>query len=70
MRDAITHLERAAAGSTVTGRSDLHFTLGRLYLRTGDAEKAVQALTRVVSQNPDSVQARLSLAQAYAAATI
>ena len=30
----------------------MHFTLGRLYLRTGSAEKAVDALTRVVSRIP------------------
>ena len=41
--------------------------MGRLYLRAGTPDKAVQSLTRVVGQNPGSVQARLLLAQAHAA---
>ena len=65
LKDAITHLE-LAAGSTLSGDLVLNFTLGRLYLRAATPEKAVQALTRVVAQNPGSVQARLLLAQAYA----
>jgi tetratricopeptide (TPR) repeat protein len=66
--EAIAHLERAVAD--VAGASDinLHYTLGRLYMRMGETAKAVDALTRVVNQNPGSVQGRLSLAQAYAAA--
>ena len=66
--EAIAHLERAIVD--VSGASDinLHYTLGRLYMRMGDTSKAVDALTKVVNQNPGSVQGRLSLAQAYAAA--
>jgi tetratricopeptide (TPR) repeat protein len=66
-KEAITHLERAVRD--VSGASDinLHYTLGRLYMRMGDTAKAVDALTRVVNQNPGSVQGRLALAQAYAA---
>ena len=45
----------------------LHFTLGRLYLRTDQTGKAVESLNRVVSLNPGSRQARLALAQAQAA---
>ena len=66
LKDAMTHLERAAAGAP-TGDLVLHFTLGRLYLRTDQASKAVDSLNRVVSLNPGSVQARLALAQAHAA---
>src|SRR5687768_8486854 len=66
LKDAITHLERAAAGAA-TGDLVLHFTLGRLYLRTDQSSKAVESLNRVVSLNPGSVQARLALAQAHAA---
>jgi tetratricopeptide (TPR) repeat protein len=66
LKDAVTHLERAAA-SAATGDLVLHFTLGRLYLRTDQAAKAVDSLNRVVSLNPGSVQARLALAQALAA---
>jgi tetratricopeptide (TPR) repeat protein len=65
-REAIAHLERVATqpSADVT----LHYTLGRMYLRTGAADKAVQALGRVVAQNPNSVQGRLLLAQAHATA--
>jgi tetratricopeptide (TPR) repeat protein len=66
LKDAITHLERAAAGAA-SGDLVLHFTLGRLYLRTEQTSKAVDSLNRVVSLNPGSVQARLALAQAHAA---
>lgn len=66
LKNAITHLERAAEGAA-TGDLVLHFTLGRLYLRTEQPGKAVESLNRVVSLNPGSVQARLALAQAYAA---
>jgi tetratricopeptide (TPR) repeat protein len=65
LKDAITHLERAAAGGTSTDLV-LNFTLGRLYLRTEQPQKAVESLGRVVSVNPGSVQARLALSQAYA----
>jgi len=65
LKDAITHLERAAAGAA-SGDLVLHFTLGRLYLRTDQPAKAVDSLNRVVALNPGSVQARLALAQALA----
>lgn len=65
-REAIRHLELAAADAT--SGIEVLFSLGRLYLRTGEAAKAVDAFNRVVTQNPGSAQARLSLAQAYAAA--
>lgn len=64
-RQSITHLERVATSPTAD--ISLHYTLGRLYLRTGAADKAVQALGRVLTQNPNSVQGRLALAQAHAA---
>jgi tetratricopeptide (TPR) repeat protein len=67
IRDAITYLERAAAGSTVTADAELYFTLGRLYIRGGFPDKAVQSLSRVLSQNPNSVRGRIALAQAFAA---
>ncbi len=66
LKDAITHLERASQGAP-SGDLVLHFTLGRLYLRSEQPQKAVDSLNRVVSLNPGSVQARLSLSQAYAA---
>ena len=65
-REAIRHLELAAMDAT--SGIEVLFSLGRLYLRTGESMKAVDAFSRVVAQNPGSVQGRLSLAQAYAAA--
>lgn len=66
-RQAITHLERAAGETSAATDIQIHYSLGRLYLRIGEAAKAVDAFTRVVNQNPDSAQGRLSLSQAYAA---
>jgi tetratricopeptide (TPR) repeat protein len=68
IREAIAYLERAAAGTTVTADANLYYTLGRLYIRDGTPDKAVQSLARVLTQNPNSVQGRLAMAQAYAAA--
>ena len=65
-REAIQHLERAAKDTTAG--IDVLFSLGRLYLRMGDAMPAVETFIRVVTQNPGSAQGRLFLAQAYAAA--
>ena len=65
VREAIAHLEKATAGSASASDINLFYTLGRLYLRNGDDEKAVQALSRVVTLNPSSVQGRLTLAQAF-----
>jgi tetratricopeptide (TPR) repeat protein len=65
-REAIQHLERAA--KETTAGIDVLFSLGRLYLRTGEATRAVDTFVRVVTQNPGSAQGRLFLAQAYAAA--
>jgi tetratricopeptide (TPR) repeat protein len=67
-KTAIEHLEKVAA--TPGGGTDvnLQFNLGRLYLRSGDNEKAIERLTRVLEQNSYSIQARLALAQALGAA--
>ena len=64
LKDSTTYLERALAGAVVPD-PNVQFTLGRLYLRTGESQKAVQVLTRAVAQSPGSVQARLALAQAF-----
>jgi tetratricopeptide (TPR) repeat protein len=65
LRQAIGHLERVTQDPTAG--IEIYFSLGRLYLRNGEAGKAVDALNKVLSQNPGSVQGRLSLSQAYAA---
>src|SRR5688572_13365440 len=67
-KEAIFHLERAIGDLAGASDINLHYTLGRLYMRTGSSAKAIEALGRVVNQNPGSVQGRLSLAQAYATA--
>lgn len=67
LRDGITHLERAIRAAGPTADVTLHFTLGRLYLRNGEPEKAIDSLSRVLAQNPESAQGRLAMAQAYAA---
>jgi tetratricopeptide (TPR) repeat protein len=61
---AITHLEKAAASPASASDINLFYTLGRLYMRSGNSASAVQMLGRVVGLNPGSVQARLTLAQA------
>src|SRR5262245_23693469 len=67
LKDAITYLERAVAGAGVTADANVQFQLGRLYIRNGTPDKAIQALMRVVAQSPNAVQGRLALAQAFAA---
>jgi len=67
VRKAILHFERVIAGTVGTDINIL-YSLGQMYLRNREPQKAVQALTRVVAQNPGSPQARQVLATAYAAA--
>lgn len=64
--DAIMYLERAVGASPVPDAT-LYFTLGRLYITHGEPAKAIDALSRVLSQNPESVRGRLTMAEAYAA---
>lgn len=65
LTDAIIHLERALTPTAPDVQ--IQFTLGQLYIRSGAFDKAIQILTRVVGQNPDNPQGRLTLASAYAA---
>jgi Flp pilus assembly protein TadD len=65
---AISHLERVTDNPAGLTDLNLQYTLGRLYTRAGQADKAIQALTRVVNENPLSVQGRLALAQAFVVA--
>jgi tetratricopeptide (TPR) repeat protein len=64
VKDAIAHLEKVVPAPGGATDVTAQYNLGRLYLRSGEVTKAVEALTRVVEQNPYSVQARLALAQA------
>ena len=67
-RQAITHLERATGDGAVGVGIQIYYTLGQLYMRTGDGPKAVEAFREVVDQNPGSAQGRLALARAFVAA--
>jgi tetratricopeptide (TPR) repeat protein len=68
VRQAIAHLERVTDNPAGLTDLNLQYTLGRLYTRAGQSDKAIQALSRVVGENPGSVQGRLALAQAYVVA--
>ena len=65
VKNAILHLERAAAGMVGTDLQ-LQYYLGQMYLRDNQPQKAVQALAKVVAQSPANPQARQLLAGAYA----
>ena len=65
--DAITHLERAAAGTVGAIDVQIQGSLGQLYLATNQPDKALQALSRVVQQAPGNPNGRQMLADAYAA---
>jgi tetratricopeptide (TPR) repeat protein len=68
VRDAVKYLERAVSGAQGPADPNLNYTLGSMYLMVDEPAKAIQALSRVVDQNPFSAQARQTLARAYAAA--
>jgi len=61
---AIEHLAAARAGSTVPDAS-LDLMLGRLYLRTGSADKAIGVLSRMTVDEPDRPEPFGLLVQAY-----
>ena len=67
VKNAILHLERAAAGTVGTDINQ-QYLLGQMYLRDSQPQKAVQAFAKVVAQSPGSQPARQLLAGAYAAA--
>ncbi len=63
---AIEHLEGARADPVYNGR--LEFTLGRLYVRAGQYEKAIPLLRRFVEEVPGPSEGVLILARAEASA--
>ena len=65
IRRSIEHLERVVENPIALTDLNLQYTLGRLYTRSGQVDKAVYALSRVVGENPGSVPGRLALAQAF-----
>src|SRR5882762_1592337 len=58
VRQAIAHLERVTDNPSGLTDLNIQYTLGRLYTRAGQADKAIQALSRVVNENPASLQGR------------
>jgi tetratricopeptide (TPR) repeat protein len=66
VRDSIKYLERAVTVAQGPPDPTLNFTLGRMYTASGQPQKGIEALKRVIEQSPYSVQARMALAQAYA----
>jgi len=68
VKQAIANLELVTDNPAGLTDLNLQYTLGRLYTRNNQADKAIQALTRVVNENPLSVQGRLALAQAFVVA--
>jgi tetratricopeptide (TPR) repeat protein len=65
IKKALEYLEKARPSR----RFDLgfHLSLGRLYMRIGEHEKATEVLTLVVEQEPGAADAGLLLAQAFEA---
>jgi tetratricopeptide (TPR) repeat protein len=67
-QQAIGHLERVTDEGAYGVGIQTYYSLGRLYMREGDAANAIDAFREVVELNPRAVQGRLSLARAYASA--
>jgi len=67
VKNAVTHLERAVAG-TIGIDLQMQYTLGRMYLRNNEPQKAVQVISKVVGQSPGNEAARRLLAAAHVAA--
>jgi tetratricopeptide (TPR) repeat protein len=65
VRDAIDHLEKVDQNPAALPDIELQYRLGLLYTRSGQVDKAISALSRVVAENPRFAQGRLDLAQAY-----
>lgn len=67
LAQAVSHFEKALAIPGFGGRSAVQLSLARLYLREKAYDKAIAALTRLVSQEPEELDALPLLAQAYTA---
>jgi tetratricopeptide (TPR) repeat protein len=64
-RRATTHLEAVLNARGATADPVLFLTLGRLYLRTSDVDKAIALLERFNQQEPDTLDGTALLAEAY-----
>jgi tetratricopeptide (TPR) repeat protein len=65
---ATDHLERAGGTEDIVVDGAVRFALGRLYVQQGEFRKAVPVLRRLVDEEPESSEAVLLLAEAYAGA--
>jgi tetratricopeptide (TPR) repeat protein len=62
---AIPHLEAVEQGRGDTVEPGVLLTLGRLYMKTAAPDKAIAVLRRLAEQQPDALDAVVSLADAY-----
>lgn len=67
LAQAVAHFEKALTIPGYGGRSAVQLALARLYLRDKAYDKAIAALTRLVTQEPEELDALPLLAQAYSA---
>lgn len=67
LAQAVTHFEKALTIPGYGGRAAVQLALARLYLRDKAYDKAIAALTRLISQEPEELDALPLLAQAYSA---
>jgi tetratricopeptide (TPR) repeat protein len=68
LTQAIQHLELAIDGARAESDPNVRATLGRLYLRAEQSEKAIPLLSDLVRQEPGWSEGPLLLAEAYASA--
>jgi tetratricopeptide (TPR) repeat protein len=66
-RTAIDHLEKALKGSTIDAAIGIRLALGRLYLQTRQADRAVGLLRQALVDEPGLPQAVALLVEAYKA---
>jgi tetratricopeptide (TPR) repeat protein len=67
LAQAVTHFEKALTIPGYGGRAAVQLALARLYLRDKAYDQAIAALTRLISQESEELEALPLLAQAYSA---
>lgn len=65
LREAISHLEQARRSDGVNADPSVELTLGRLYIGTGEPERAVDLLTQLAEDHPTTAEAWALLSEAY-----
>lgn len=68
LREAITHLEQARRDDGVNADPSVELALGRLYIGTGEPDKAVELLQQLAEDYPTTTEAWALLSEAHAAA--